>query len=340
MPIILVFIKLELPGHLHRTLETKSDFKENAGLNSLSNHLEALGIDEIENLATQLQKLQNQNQILANSIEEEKQLQAKCYPPIQNVIGNFIRHHVSPHIDIRNAEYFVLPVRTRNPKSDLVCPSAMKIFKLLSDQLKAKLNVSSVHDLATFIAGKIPPNDIFKVLDVQQSGMIEIDISEQHCSLAINSLLKHGVLPPEHVARPEKILIDMSSPNIAKEMHVGHLRSTMIGDALAKLWSFCGHNVSKINHIGDWGTQFGMLIAYFKRQSIDVKSLPNITEIQVMYKKAKEVFDQDEAFAKQALECVTKLQSKEPEVHKIWRDIVELSMASNFSRRKGFSRRW
>lgn len=160
--------------------------------------------------------------------------------------------------------------------------------------------------------------------------MIQINICQQYAIKEINKLLKHGLLPPEQVTRPENIIIDMSSPNIAKEMHVGHLRSTLIGEALSKLFSFVGHNVQKINHIGDWGTQFGMLIAYFKQNQKNLDSLNELPEIQQMYKEAKALFDSDTDFAKESLKCVTKLQNKEPEAYQIWKKIVDLSMSSNY----------
>ncbi|MES1903144.1 MAG: hypothetical protein MHPSP_002618, partial [Paramarteilia canceri] len=139
----------------------------------------------------------------------------------------------------------------------------------------------------------------------------------------------NGLLPPSHAGQSKHLVIDMSSPNIAKEMHVGHLRSTVLGESLAHLYSLFGWKVTKINHIGDWGTQFGMLLAYLKQTDTDMSNFVKdncVSDLQTMYKAAKKKFDEDSDFKKQSLLWVTKLQNKEPEAHNIWKQIVEISM--------------
>ncbi|TBR36416.1 arginine--tRNA ligase, partial [Marinomonas agarivorans] len=106
------------------------------------------------------------------------------------------------------------------------------------------------------------------------------------------------------------IVVDYSSPNLAKEMHVGHLRSTVIGDAIVRTLEFLGHNVIRQNHVGDWGTQFGMLLAYMEqlRQENSEISMA-LSDLESFYRSAKACFDEDEVFAARARELVVALQS-------------------------------
>ena len=120
--------------------------------------------------------------------------------------------------------------------------------------------------------------------------------------------------------------MDFSSPNVAKEMHVGHLRSTIIGDSVCRLFEFLGYNVLRLNHIGDWGTQFGMLIAHLQDIFPDYKSTsPPIGDLMAFYKESKKRFDSDEDFKKRAYACVVKLQAHDPDYIKAWNLICDVS---------------
>jgi arginyl-tRNA synthetase len=124
----------------------------------------------------------------------------------------------------------------------------------------------------------------------------------------------------------EKIIIDYSSPNIAKDMHVGHLRSTIIGDCLARILEYTGHKVIRINHLGDWGTQFGILINYIKEKydKTSIKKIP-LQKLSEMYKNAQTKFDTDDFFKDNAKKEVLKLQNKEKNTIKIWNEINKIS---------------
>merc|ERR1719171_1664050 len=99
----------------------------------------------------------------------------------------------------------------------------------------------------------------------------------------------------------KKVLVDFSSPNIAKDMHIGHLRSTIHGESICRILEFCGHDVERINHVGDWGTQFGMLIEYMKEKYPNfLNEMPDISDLQSFYKAAKLKFDEDEDFKKRS----------------------------------------
>ncbi|HEV2815453.1 MAG TPA: arginine--tRNA ligase [Solirubrobacteraceae bacterium] len=126
--------------------------------------------------------------------------------------------------------------------------------------------------------------------------------------------------------RTEQVVIDFSSPNVAKEMHVGHLRSTIIGDSLSRHFEARGHTVDRVSHVGDWGTQFGMLIQYLNERGEDVSSLP-VADLNELYKTAKERFDADEGFRDRARQAVVDLQSGEEGARRTWELLCARSRA-------------
>lgn len=145
-----------------------------------------------------------------------------------------------------------------------------------------------------------------------------------YVSDSISSILRDGLKPPKMAKR--RALVDFSSPNIAKQMHVGHLRSTIIGESVCRLLEFLGHDVIRINHVGDWGTQFGMLIAHLEDQFPNFRNeSPPIDDLQVFYKGSKERFDTDEAFKKRAYASVVKLQGGDEASLKAWNLICDVS---------------
>lgn len=129
-------------------------------------------------------------------------------------------------------------------------------------------------------------------------------------------------LGADRTTHPEIVAVDMSSPNLAKEMHVGHLRSTVIGDCISRLLEFQGHTVHRINHVGDWGTQFGMLVAYLRRTKPEILDNPDdlkIADLEAFYIQAKAVFDRDPAFAGESRQAVVALQSGDAITRKVWK---------------------
>ncbi|MCK4658051.1 MAG: arginine--tRNA ligase [Phycisphaerae bacterium] len=128
---------------------------------------------------------------------------------------------------------------------------------------------------------------------------------------------------------PITVVVDMSSPNLAKEMHVGHLRSTILGDCVARILEFKGHQVHRINHVGDWGTQFGMLVTHLRNTRPEV--LGNLDQLRLpdlesFYVSAKAEFDRDPGFAAQARKAVTQLQGGDPETLRIWKAFCDESL--------------
>ena len=135
-----------------------------------------------------------------------------------------------------------------------------------------------------------------------------------------------GIQAPSPPAAP--VIVDFSSPNIAKEMHVGHLRSTIIGDALARVLEFRGHSVLRLNHVGDWGTQFGMLITHLKQvapEALTTADAVDLGDLVAFYRQAKQRFDEDEAFQTTAREEVVKLQAGDPVSRRAWQLLCDQS---------------
>ncbi len=164
-------------------------------------------------------------------------------------------------------------------------------------------------------------------LEVAGPGFINIWLAPEYLAAMVQAALQDLRLGIRAVKK-EKVVIDFSSPNTAKEMHVGHLRSTIIGDSLARVFEFLGHDVLRLNHIGDFGTSFGMLIAYMKENTqyafnqVDEISL---SDLVTFYRQSKVAFDADPEFKKRAQLQVVALQSGDPETVKIWKIICEIS---------------
>jgi arginyl-tRNA synthetase len=202
------------------------------------------------------------------------------------------------------------------------CNSVMKLTK--------KLGVAP-REIATQVVNKLQALDtknIFNKLDIAGPGFINIWLNKKFIESEINNIVLDERVGVPKAKIPQKIALDFSSPNTAKEMHVGHLRSTIIGDALARILEFLGHDVLRLNHIGDWGTQFGMLIAYLKQYQPEVaqgKLETDLSHLMQWYKAAKKVFDEDAAFKLKAQSEVVALQSGEASAIQIWQMICDIS---------------
>ncbi len=128
---------------------------------------------------------------------------------------------------------------------------------------------------------------------------------------------------------PQTIVVDYSAPNVAKEMHVGHVRSTIIGDAAVRTLEFLGHNVIRANHVGDWGTQFGMLIAFLEKQQNEHHEAIALADLEAFYREAKRTSDEDEAFAERTRSYVVKLQGGDTYCRDMWKKLVDITMSQN-----------
>ena len=173
-----------------------------------------------------------------------------------------------------------------------------------------------------------------KQKQIPVSVYIDINCKSSWIESESNSILSTGI----HVDTPysgHKILVDFSSPNIAKEMHVGHLRSTILGDSICRILEFLGNDVMRINHVGDWGTQFGMLIAFLELNNPNYADNPegneNIRDLEEFYKKAKLKFDEDPDFKKKAQLKTVELQKGDANTRKAWQYICQVSR-DNFNK--------
>lgn len=164
--------------------------------------------------------------------------------------------------------------------------------------------------------------------EIAGPGFINIFLDRQWLAQQAAQALQQpdlGVSKPE----PQTIVIDYSAPNVAKEMHVGHVRSTIIGDAAVRTLEFLGHNVIRANHVGDWGTQFGMLIAYLEKQQNEDHADIALADLEAFYREAKRTYDEDEAFAARARSYVVKLQGGDEYCRAMWKKLVDITMSQN-----------
>ncbi len=165
--------------------------------------------------------------------------------------------------------------------------------------------------------------------EIAGPGFINIFLSEEFLAQQAEAALadeRLGVAKEEQ----QNIVADYSAPNVAKEMHVGHLRSTIIGDAVVRTLEFLGHNVTRANHIGDWGTQFGMLIANLERiQKEKGEVSMELSDLEGFYRESKKLYDEDEEFAVTARGYVVKLQGGDEFCAEMWKKLVDVTMVQN-----------
>jgi arginyl-tRNA synthetase len=183
-------------------------------------------------------------------------------------------------------------------------------------------------EIAAQILAKLDLADICLAPTIAAPGFINLYLLPSFLEKSLAEMQvsdRLGILP---VAHPIKVIVDFSSPNIAKEMHVGHLRSTIIGDCLARVLEFQGHDLLRLNHVGDWGTQFGMLITYLKEAHPEALIKANALELGdlvALYRAAKQRFDQDQDFKDASRLAVVDLQSGEPEAKLAWQLLCDQS---------------
>ena len=179
-------------------------------------------------------------------------------------------------------------------------------------------------EIATTITENLDLSGIVKKAEIAGPGFINLwlndEIIAQNCQ-AIHQDERLGIAKKSH---PIKVVVDYSGPNMAKQMHVGHLRSTIIGDTLSNLLEFLGDEVIRQNHVGDWGTQFGMLIAYLEESGEDGSG--SLKDLEQFYKDAKKRFDEDTVFADKAREYVVKIQSGDAHCLKLWQKFINISL--------------
>jgi arginyl-tRNA synthetase len=187
-------------------------------------------------------------------------------------------------------------------------------------------------ELAAEVVAAARLHDLCDSVEVSGPGFINLTLSNTFIAAQVATLGADDRLGAEPAAEPQCVIVDYSSPNIAKEMHVGHLRSTVIGDALVRILAFCGHTVIRENHVGDWGTQFGMLIEHLGDAGVTASADTfSVRDLNEFYAQARQQFDSDPAFADRARRRVVLLQSGDAETLRLWAIFVAESLRHNES---------
>jgi arginyl-tRNA synthetase len=178
-------------------------------------------------------------------------------------------------------------------------------------------------DVAVALLAAIPASQIIERAEVSGPGFINLWLTREYLSLALAGAFSDLGLVP--TGTQETIVVDYSSPNVAKEMHVGHLRSSIIGDALSRVLEASGHRVLRQNHIGDWGTPFGMLIEHLLDDGAAADAA-SMTDLNAFYQAARKKFDEDPAFAERSRQRVVALQRGDADTLALWKKLVAASL--------------
>jgi arginyl-tRNA synthetase len=217
--------------------------------------------------------------------------------------------------DYANVDPLIRPAQ--NPKfGDYQANVAMSLGKQLG---------RNPREVAQAIADAVDLTGVAEKPDVAGPGFLNLRLTADYLSAQADAMRRDERLGIPAEALPQRIVVDYSGPNVAKEMHVGHIRSTCIGDCFARVFDFLGHTVTRQNHLGDWGTQFGMLIEHLAegpgaegRGAGDIA----IGDLNAFYQQAKRRFDEEPAFADRARKRVVALQSADPQTRQLWEQLV------------------
>ncbi|MEU7981938.1 arginine--tRNA ligase [Micromonospora sp. NPDC049081] len=209
------------------------------------------------------------------------------------------------------------PVVRRSPRADFQSDAALALARRLGRPPR---------EIAQAVLDRAVLDDVCATAEVSGPGFVNLTIDDGALAGMVAALAADDRLGVPVTAAPETVVVDYSGPNVAKEMHVGHLRSTVIGDAAVRLLGWLGHRVVRVNHIGDWGTPFGMLIAHL----VDLGEAEAAQELSIgdldgFYRAARSKFDADPAFRDRARQRVVALQGGDPETRRLWRLLVEQS---------------
>ena len=282
----------------------------------------------------QLQRYARQRQVASTTAIRSGRLFATTASEISSDISGVTRDLLSDRVraaliqafgdDGKDADAMLVPAKPEF--GDFQCNAALPLAK----KLKAKPK-----DLAEKLMATLAVQDLVVSMDISGPGFINMHLSEEYVKGKLTSMLRDPErLAIKPVAKRQRVIVDFSSPNIAKEMHVGHLRSTIIGDSLSRVLEFLGHDVLRLNHVGDWGTQFGMLIRFMQDKypnisSADGQSLSStdlgLGDLVEFYKAAKKRFDEDKPFEEAARAEVVRLQGGDEGSLRAWRAICDMS---------------
>lgn len=237
--------------------------------------------------------------------------------PIQTQIENALRSAVARALGGAYADADPLIVPAKDPRfGDYQANLAMGLAKKIGRKPR---------DLAEAIVGELSDEALFASVQVAGPGFINLELADTVLDGAIAAMAEDDRLGVPVSTPVHRVVIDYSSPNVAKEMHVGHLRSTIIGDTITRVLAHLGQEVIRQNHLGDWGTQFGMLIEFLAEQPGNPAE-HGIADLNAFYQQSKHKFDEDAGFADRARRRVVALQGGDAETVALWRSLYAESL--------------
>ena len=180
-------------------------------------------------------------------------------------------------------------------------------------------------DLAEKLIAALPSDAAISKVEIAGPGFLNFYQNTQALAARLDALLADAKLGVRKAGPAQRVVVDLSAPNLAKEMHVGHLRSTIIGDGVARVLEFLGDEVIRQNHVGDWGTQFGMLLAFMQENPEAAES--ELADLEGFYRAAKKRFDESPEFAERARELVVQLQAGDAECLRLWHRFNDISLS-------------
>ncbi|OUS24180.1 arginine--tRNA ligase [Gammaproteobacteria bacterium 45_16_T64] len=192
----------------------------------------------------------------------------------------------------------------------------------------AKRMKTNPRALAEEVLKHLDLTDVADKVEIAGPGFLNIHLKNEWLGSQLDTELSGDSVGIQKAESPDTVVIDYSSPNLAKEMHVGHLRSSIIGDSLVRVLELLGHNVIRQNHVGDWGTQFGMLIAHLEDESAKGTELADtaLSDLEAFYRDSKKRFDDEPDFADRARDYVVRLQSGDEHCRTLWQQFIDISL--------------
>jgi len=245
--------------------------------------------------------------------------------PTEQTMKDSIRHLIQQAL-IRLTAEGVLPegltpaIQVENTRDKSHGDFASNIAMMLAKPAGMK-----PRDLAQKLIDALPADATISKVEIAGPGFLNFFQNSAALAERLDAALASAQLCVSKTSPAQRVVIDLSSPNLAKEMHVGHLRSTIIGDAVGRVLEFLGDTVIPQNHVGDWGTQFGMLLAYLEENPASAET--ELSDLEQFYRAAKQRFDDSEAFANRARELVVKLQAGDAECLRLWTRFNEISLS-------------
>ena len=206
---------------------------------------------------------------------------------ITQIVNLSLKAHIGkayPDLDLAQVQVQNPPPAQQN-KLDFVSPAIMQLYNKNKKTIPAEIKTPA--DFGAKLISTFQSDEVISSLTLDEKNFLQIVLQDSFVEKEVNNMLTSNLVmqPPE---KPNTIAIDFSSPNIAKELHVGHLRSSIIGESICRILEYQGHKTHRINHIGDWGTQFGMLISYLQEQFPDyLTKSPDLKSLTSFYQQAK-----------------------------------------------------